>query len=67
MASELETLKKKAAKLYEQAQDFDQFSCGRQLSEYFKPSIGLAREEFNKVWLRIKELDPAAPNNPFKN
>lgn len=67
MSNELETLKRKAARLYKEAQNFDQFSCGRQLSEYFNPSIGLAREEFNKIWLRVRELDPSAPKNPFEN
>ena len=65
MVSELEKLKRKAAKLYQQTQDFDQFSCGRQMAEYIKPEIGLARIEFNKVWKRISELDPTAPSNPL--
>lgn len=67
MYNELESLKRIAAKLYKQAQDFDQFSCGRQLSEYLNPSIGLAREDFNRIWERIKKLDPSAPKNPFEN
>jgi hypothetical protein len=65
MFNELKKLKKKAKALYLAANDFDDMDCGRSLAENIRPSIGVSREEFNKVWARIMELDANAPPNPF--
>ncbi len=46
-------------------EDFGDLSCGRSIAELLRPSIAIAREEFNKIWKRIKVLDPKAPNNPY--
>lgn len=65
-AAKLKMLKIKAQRLYRKAEDFDYMSCGRTLAEYIRPDIGIARQEFNKVWDEIRELDPGAPESPFK-
>jgi len=63
--SELNKLKKKAKILYQKAMAFGDMSCGRALAEHIRPEIYKARKEFNLVWKKIQELDPAAPANPF--
>jgi hypothetical protein len=63
--TELERLKKEAKSLYLKAVDFDDLSCGRQLAEFLRPDVGLARAKFNETWAKIRELDSKAPTNPF--
>jgi len=63
--SELERLKRKAKKLYLKAQSFGHMSCGRNLAENIRPDIGVARQEFNRVWKKIEALDTNAPANPL--
>lgn len=63
---ELSKLKKQAKELYIKANDFGDLSCGRTLAENFRPQIGIARREFNRIWERIKTIDPSAPDNPLK-
>ncbi len=65
--TELDELKAKARKLYLAAQSRGDLDCGRQLEEMIRPGLGVARQEFNKVWERIRELDPTAPKNPLAN
>jgi hypothetical protein len=62
--SAISKLKAEAKRLYIEANDFD-FSCGRKLSEYIRPSIAIARVEFSKVWIQVKAVDPSAPDDPF--
>ena len=64
--SELSRLKKRAKKLYLQANNFGDMSCGRTLAEEIRPSIYTARVELDAVWKRIQELDPTVPANPLR-
>ena len=63
--SELSKLQKRAKKLYRQAELEGELDCGRHMQEILRPSMGVARQEFNKIWERIVELDPKAPASPF--
>jgi hypothetical protein len=64
--TELEKLKTRAARLYNELEDLYDLDCGAALAEEMRPRIREAKEEFALVWKRIKELDPESPENPFE-
>jgi len=64
---ELKGLKQKAAALYKRAMAWGELDCGRGIAELLKSDVGVARRDFSKLWKRVKELDPSAPDDPFKD
>lgn len=58
-------LKEKARKWYTKATLCEHLDCGRTLAEYISPSLHYSRIKFNKIWEKIKKLDPKAPDNPL--
>lgn len=62
---ELQNLKRKVRKLFAEATEDHGADCGNSLLDEIIVGRVAARQEFEKLWKRIRELDPKAPVSPF--
>lgn len=59
-ALEAAALRAKARRLYLQIQSRSDLSCGVALTDFIRPDVPRAVEEFNETMKRLAEIDPEA-------
>lgn len=57
----IERLKRRARRLYQRMHAADDYGCGVTLAGFVRPDTEVARQEFERVMDRLREMDLSCP------